>query len=74
MEKTLAAIISGGQFIGLAYTEIASGEPVCYGHEHGSSIVQIGRGKISRAKKWMTDEHVAFAPRYVVNQGGGPAI
>jgi hypothetical protein len=72
--RSLAAIVDNGRFIGLTMTALRGGDWCCYGRLlPDGALHQYGTGKISRAKKWLTDENEVHAQRYDVNQGGGGA-
>lgn len=72
-KKTIAAIIHpGGWMIGMTETALLGGAPVCVGEWVHGRFHQLGFGRISRAKKWLSADNIAFADYYDVNTGGGP--
>lgn len=84
-EKTLAALVKHNKIlVGCTYTAATNGEIVSYGHAlpDGKGIHEVGRAKISRAKKWLRRldpadtlfEPWLLATCYDVNRGGGPVI
>ncbi len=81
--KTTAAILRSGMLVGCCETSLRAGEQVSYGSILGNSIHEVGRGKLSRARKWLCaierDLHLSAGGErtvadYAVNQGGGPAV
>lgn len=85
-EKSMAYLIRDGRLVATAETSAKSGEVVSYGFtELDNCIHEVGRAKVSRAKKWERIEQGSShrdedgewwpgVPHALVNYGGGAPI
>ena len=75
--KTLAVVIENGRPVMEVKTAAKNGDIVAYGRDFTNAgyLIQIGRGKISRNKKFLGDRELMYSlPFGYVNYGGGHAI
>lgn len=70
-----AVLLRAGCPVAYAETEVPSGRVVCYGpRELDGAILEVGRAKVSRARKWLGDPELMEAlDRAYVNFGAGAA-
>jgi hypothetical protein len=71
-----AILLEAGYPVGLARTSAAAGDTVCYGVAlKTGGLHQLGRAKISRAKKYMDDAFLLDSLEvFQINLGGGTPI
>lgn len=73
--KSPAYLIRNGLPVAIAFTSAKNGDVVSYGFEvldHGRCIHEVGRAKVSRAKKWA--RWAAGLEQAFVNYGGGAPL
>ena len=81
MKKSEAVILRAGRPVALTETAAKNGDVVYYGWDtvnDGMALHSVGRGKISRAKKWLGDKELMYALEMkgyaFVNFGGGAPL
>ena len=79
--KSKAVILRAGRPVALTETAAKNGDVVYYGWDTlngGTALHSVGRGKISRAKKWIDDDALMYALEMkgyaFVNYGGGAPL
>ncbi|WP_439640564.1 hypothetical protein [Nevskia sp.] len=73
--KTPAVLIRAGRVVATACTSAESGATVSYGFTtSGSALVEVGKAKVSRAKRYLTTQATEGLEAALVNFGGGAAI
>lgn len=74
-KKSEAVLIRSGAVVARAFTAARSGAVVSYGWDRaGNAIHEIGRAKVSRAKRYLEDKELmlSLVDRVaIVNSGGG---
>ncbi len=77
MAKTTAVLIRAGRAVAQCETAARDGDVLSYGFERvrGGALLEIGRAKVSRARKYLGDAELMSAlDTAIVNRGGGPEV